>query len=569
MATSTQAVVDAIASKPLIVHPIWDGDEVDALVLMGPEGPVVVPSELLPTAFTALSDPDHPIVGHHLKPTVLSLAKQGIAVEGIVFDTMLAEYVLHPASRGFSLELVAERRLGLSLEAQGSEPTIAQGAFDFDALDGPDLGVVGASVQAIAMLMEQQRPQISEQGAEQVLTDIEVPLISVLAGMEQEGIAVDADYLRQLGDTLRAEIAELEVGIHQDAGGPFNVNSTLQLREILFERLELPVVKKTSKGVPSTDASVLEKLKGEHPMVAKLLRYRELEKLRGTYVDGYLPLIGEDGRMHTTFRQTGSATGRLSSDNPNLQNIPIRSESGRLIRKAFVSRPGWAFVVADYSQIELRILADMSGDERLVEAFVAGQDIHAATAASVFGVALDEVTPENRRRAKAINFGLLYGMEAYGLASRLEITREEASEHIEAYFSRFSDVKAFMDSIVEKAKKTGYTETIFGRRRYFPELRSDNWRVRQMGERAALNAPIQGGAADVVKLAMIKLDPMLAETHAVSLLQIHDELVVEAPLSEVAEVTIILRTAMEEVATLAVPLVVDVSTGINLDECKR
>ncbi len=568
VAVSSASVAAAVSLNPLTIFPLWQDGEVDSLAVMGPDGPVLIPSELLPTAFGVLEDSSHGLVGHDLKPIVLSLGQQGTALAGIVFDTMLAEYVINPASRGFSLSEVAERRLGLALEASGDEPAKAQGSLNFDALDGPDLSWVGASVQAIELLMAEQRSLVADQNANQVLEDIEFPLITVLAGMEQEGIGVDTDYLRALGETLRAEIAELEVGIHADAGGPFNVNSTLQLREILFERLELPVVKKTSKGVPSTDASVLEKLKDAHPMVGKLLRYRELEKLRGTYIDGYLPLVGEDGRMHTTFHQTGSATGRLSSDRPNLQNIPARSDSGRLIRKAFVARPGWSFIVADYSQIELRILADMSGDERLTAAFLAGIDIHAATAASVFDVPVDDVTPEHRRRAKAINFGLLYGMEAYGLASRLEISRDEAAEHIEAYFARFSDVKAFMESIVEAARKDGYTETIFGRRRYFPELRSDNWRVRQMGERAALNAPIQGGAADVVKLAMIRLDPMLAATNGVSLLQIHDELVVEAPLDEVAQVSALLRSAMEGVAELSVPLVVDLSTGLNLDECK-
>jgi DNA polymerase-1 len=366
-------------------------------------------------------------------------------------------------------------------------------------------------------------------------------------------------------------LADLERRIHQAAGEPFNINSTGQLREILFDQLGLPVLKKTPKGAPSTDASVLEKLADAHPIVSDLLEYRELEKLRSTYVDGYLPLITVDGRIHTRFNQLAATTGRLSSDRPNLQNIPVRSERGKTIRKAFVPRPGWKFVIADYSQIELRVLAHLSGDPGLLEAFEGTEtDIHTETAARVFGLESGHVTQEMRRRAKAINFGLLYGMEAFGLADRLQISREEARQHIDTYFEQFPLVQAFLQNVVTEARNRGYTETMFGRRRYLPELSSDNFRIRQMGERMALNAPVQGSAADVIKKAMVDLDNGLqnAGLETTLLLQIHDELILEAPETELAEAEVLTRTLMEGVADLRVPLRVDLSTGTNLADAK-
>ncbi len=411
--------------------------------------------------------------------------------------------------------------------------------------------------------------ELNNRSEQELFTEIEMPLIGVLARMEAAGVAIDREYLENLGSELRRQLAELETSIHDEAGGPFNVNSTLQLREVLYDRLELPVLKKTSKGAPSTDASVLKKLETAHPIVAHLLRFRELEKLRSTYVDGYLPLIRSDGRIHTTFNQIAASTGRLSSDNPNLQNIPVRSETGRLIRRAFVPRQDWTFVVADYSQIELRILAHLSGDPGLREAFTHNQDIHTATAARVFGRDLDDVPHELRTRAKAINFGLLYGMEAFGLADRLEISREEAADHIDAYFAQFPDVREFMESVVADARRLGYTETLFGRRRYLPELKSDNFRIRQMGERMALNAPIQGAAADIIKKAMVDLDAGLASLQSTMLLQIHDELVLEVPPDEMEDATSLMVETMENVVELSVPLRVDVSTGSNLAECKE
>jgi DNA polymerase-1 len=398
--------------------------------------------------------------------------------------------------------------------------------------------------------------------------DFELPLVPVLARMEHAGIGVDRAYLEQLGEELRGKLVELEKRIVELAGEPFNVNSTDQLRAILFDKLGLPVLKKTSTGKPSTDASVLKKMK--HPLVDALLEYRELEKLRSTYVDGYLPLIGPDGRIHTRFNQMAATTGRLSSDSPNLQNIPVRSESGRTIRRAFVAAEGHRFLVADYSQIELRVLAHMSGDPFLIEAFLSDMDIHTATAARVWGLDPAQVTPEQRRTAKMINFGLLYGMEAFGLADRLDISREEAREHIDAYFAQFQKVKEYMSSVVEQAKRDGYTTTLFGRRRYLPELKSDNFRLRQMGERMALNAPIQGTAADIIKKAMIDVDAAIRERTmgTALLLQVHDELVFEVPEAEDGEAEAMVVGIMEGAADLSVPLKVDVAWGANLAETK-
>jgi DNA polymerase-1 len=387
--------------------------------------------------------------------------------------------------------------------------------------------------------------------------------------MEHAGIGVDRAYLETMGDELRTQIAAVEKQLHELAGEPFNVNSTDQLRSILFDQLGLPVLKKTSTGKPSTDASVLTKL--DHPLVTALLEYRELEKLRSTYVDGYLPLIAPDGRIRTRFNQMAATTGRLSSDSPNLQNIPVRSESGRTIRRAFVAAEGSEFLVADYSQIELRVLAHMSGDPFLIEAFQAGLDIHTATAARVWGVDTSDVTAEQRRRAKMINFGLLYGMEAFGLADRLGISREEAREHIDTYFAQFHRVKEYMASVVTAARNQGYTTTLFGRRRYLPELKSDNFRIRQMGERMALNAPVQGTAADIIKAAMIELDATLRSEKLATtlLLQVHDELILEVPEDEMVVAEKLVVETMEGVAGLDVPLVVDIGWGPDLASVKK
>ncbi len=566
VSTRPSGLSEVAARKRLVLGLVDDAGFDGLAVLEGDADAVLVPMDSLGPLREALEDPAVSKVAHHAKPLVGRLAAEGVELAGLAFDTALAAYVIDPAVRTYDLAEMALRYLGLEIESpdETEADRSAQGAFDFR--DGPDLDAAARRVVVIDRLENRLRQELEERDELALFETYEMPLTVVLSKMERRGIGVDRTYLEGMGDDLRRRIGELERQIHEIAGEPFNVNSTDQLRTILFERLGLPVVKKTSTGKPSTDASVLDKL--DHPMVTALSEYRELEKLRSTYVDGYLPLIKEDGRIHTTFNQMAASTGRLSSEEPNLQNIPVRSELGRTIRRAFVARPGCSFIVADYSQIELRVLAHMSGDPELVEAFRSGSDIHTATAARVFDVDEEAVTPEMRRRAKTINFGLLYGMEAFGLAQRLGIPRDEAAAQIEAYFARFPVVKAFMDGAVTEARRTGYTATLFGRRRYLPELKSDNFRIRQMGERMALNAPVQGTAADIIKKAMIDLETALDGSEAEMLLQIHDELILECTASELEWATAKTVEVMEAAVELAVPLVVDVATGPDLAAVK-
>ncbi len=565
------ARVAALGESAMTLEAVWDGGQLAGLMVAeDDETARFVPADALDHLTAALADPGVPKAAHDAKPVLRALLDSGLDVRGLAFDSALAAYVVNPAERAPDLSVLAARILGLEVAPPPEDADEgAQATLDFSAA-GPDLDAAGRRVLAVARLRAPLTEQIAARGGAALYEDVELPLVRVLAKMEHAGIGIDAGYLAGLGADLRGRLEQCERDIHEAAGGPFNVNSTLQLREVLYDRLELPVLKKTPKGAPSTDASVLAKLVDAHPVVARLLEYREMEKLRSTYVDGFLPLIGPDGRIHARFNQTAAATGRLSSEAPNLQNIPVRSEEGRTIRRAFVPRQGWRFIAADYSQIELRILAHMSEDAGLLEAFAGDADVHRATAARVFGVAPAEVSPDMRRRAKVINFGLLYGMEAYGLAQRLEIGREEAREHMDAYFARFPSVKAFMEGIVTAARSSGYTTTLLGRRRYLPELMSTNFRDRQMGERMALNAPIQGSAADVIKKAMVELDERLdaAGAAATMLVQVHDELVFEAPEAEVDEAISLIRQVMEGVVVLKVPLRVDVATGTDWADCK-
>lgn len=539
------------------------GDDADTAAI---DDVFFIPAPQVEHLAPVLADPAVEISAYDSKKLFRELSQLGCQMEGLVFDPMLAGYIIDPAARSDTLEDLASRYLGVDLRAGEVDAGAGQGMLDFGV--GPDLETAGGRAVATERLRPAMEAVLEERGQIDLFREMELPLAPVLARMELAGIRIDRGYLEDMGETLRRELATLESEIHGLAGAPFNVNSTLQLRGVLFGTLGLPVLKKTPKGAPSTDASVLAKLEGSHPMVALLLRYREIEKLRSTYIDGYLPLVRRDGRIHAHFNQTGAATGRLSSDRPNLQNIPVRSETGRTLRRAFVASPGAQFIVADYSQIELRILAHLSRDPGLLEAFAAGEDIHAATAARVFGSTTDLVTPDLRRRAKAINFGLLYGMEAFGLADRLKISREEAREHMDTYFHQFPAVREYLRSVVREARKDGYTTTLFGRRRYLPELSSDNYRIRQMGERMALNAPVQGSAADVIKMAMIELDRMLPEGSARMLLQIHDELVLEATHAVVEDTTRLVKTVMEGVAQLDVPLTVEVAIGSDLASVK-
>jgi len=572
---STGSGVDAMQAAGagiMAIEAVWEAGDLIGFAVAGPAGEATfVPFDRLGALASALADPDRPKALHDAKRVVRALIEADLDLKGLAFDTALAAYLVNPAAGTQTLGDLAGRLLGLEIDPeQFAGVSGPQGTLDFEA-SGPDIGAAGRRAAAVARLVDPLGEQLDARGGRVLFDEVELPLVRVLARMEDAGIGVDRAYLEELGESLRDRLATLEKKVYDLAGEPFNINSTLQLREVLFERLGMPVLKKTPKGQPSTDASVLQKMADDHPIVDHLLHFRELEKLRSTYVDGLLPLIGPDGRIHCLFNQTGAATGRISSEQPNMQNIPIRSEEGRTIRRAFVAAEGSTFIVADYSQIELRILAHLSGDAALIEAFATGQDIHTATAARVFGVAPAAVNTDLRRRAKVINFGLLYGMEAYGLGQRLEIAADVAKEHMEAYFAQFPGVQAFMAGIVTTARNTGYTETLLGRRRYLPELTSGNFRERQSGERMALNAPIQGSAADIIKKAMIDLDAAFEETGngAAMLLQVHDELVVEAAATDVARISKMVAEIMEGVVQLEVPLVVDIAAGKTLADTKQ
>ena len=556
----TGRVAETVAGRPISLEPIWDDGALVGIVAAGSPA-IHIPVDALDPLSTAAS-----IAGHDIKAFVRALIEIGQEPPPVLFDTALAAWIANPTQRVPDLGDLAYRELGLSVEDAADSDRASQGAFDFEG--GVDLEAAARRAVAVERLIEPLTEQLTARGAIELFEDVELPLIPILARMEVAGVGVDVRFLTDLGDRLRNRLAELEALIHDAAGGPFNVNSTLQLREVLFDRLGLPVLKKTPKGAPSTDASVLEKLRDEHEIVAHLLLYRELEKLRGTYVEALLRLVDDDGRIRGRFNQMGAATGRLSQEQPNLQNIPVRSEEGRAVREAFVADERCVFLVADYSQIELRILAHLSNDPGLVEAFEQDIDVHAATAARINNIDPKAVTTDQRRTAKMINFGLLYGMEAYGLGQRLGIPREEAQQHIDTYFAQFSDVRDFLRGLVEDARSDGYTTTILGRRRYLPELASSNFRDRQAGERMALNAPIQGSAADVIKKAMIELDPRLGAFGTQMLLQIHDELVVEVPVEHLDNVAAVTRETMERVVQLRVPLKVDVASGRTLADCK-
>lgn len=578
--SATEAVTLA-GTAGLALEPVHESGELIGLMavpLLGEAAPdgfqpmagtaYYVPASLLDDLAPALADPEVPHSAYRAKELVQEMRRIGYELGGLGFDPELAGYIIGPAGRSETLEDLASRFLAVDLTAtEGGAAGDGQASFDFGG--GPDLEAAGARAMAVRDLQAVMEAELADRDQLTLLREMELPLVRVLARMERHGIGVDSRYLESVGETLRGELATLEAEIHELAATIFNINSTLQLRKVLFGTLGLPVLKKTPGGVPSTDASVLAKLETAHPIVAKLLRYREIEKLRSSYIDSFLPLVEPSGRIHAHFNQTGAATGRLSSDRPNLQTIPVRSETGRMLRRAFVASDGCEFVVADYSQIELRILAHLSKDPGLLEAFAVGDDIHSATAARVFGFTMDEVTADLRRRAKAINFGLLYGMEAYGLADRLKIGRAEAQEHMDTYFRQFPDVRHYLREVVRKARKVGYTTTLFGRRRYLPELLSGNRRTRQMGERMALNAPVQGSAADVIKIAMIELDRHLAPEQARMLLQIHDELVFEVREDAVEPTVRLVRETMEGVVELAVPLTVDVGIGPDLASVKE
>ena len=485
----------------------------------------------------------------HLKE---SMEQVTIRNQANCFDVSVAAYLLNPLKNNYTWEDVAREHLGLMIDEK----------IDQDMKACYESYVNYASVEVL-------RQKLRDTKMDTLFRDIEMPLVFTLFDMEQNGIRVEADALKQYGDQLAGKIAELEKEIYEEAGETFNINSPKQLGVVLFENMKLPGGRKTKTGY-STAADVLEKLAPEHPVVAKILEYRQYTKLKSTYADGLANYIQDDGRIHGKFNQTITATGRISSTEPNLQNIPVRMELGRLIRKVFIPEEGYRFVDADYSQIELRVLAHCSGDEHLIQAYKEQSDIHRITASQVFHIPFDEVTPQQRRNAKAVNFGIVYGISSFGLSQDLSITRKEAAKYIDDYFATYPGIKTFLDHAVTHAKEEGYVVTLFGRRRPVPELSSSNFMQRSFGERVAMNSPIQGTAADIIKIAMVRVNMKLKEKQMKSrlLLQIHDELLIETHLDEFEEVKEILQNEMMNAVSLRVPLNIDIEQGASWYEAK-
>ncbi len=484
---------------------------------------------------------------HDMKTTMHRLDEAGLIFGEFSFDTALAAYDLNPSQSDYPVSKLATTFLGLSVE-------------DGDA---------AACAEAIWHLKPFLEEELQKQGMTELYKTIELPLCSVLYGMEKEGVAIDRQQLEQFGSTLARRIDDCEKLIFGYAGGSFNINSTKQLGELLFDKLGLPPVKKTKTGY-STNADVLEKLKDKHPIIPAIMDYRMLTKLKSTYADGLMKVICDDGRIRTTFQNLVTATGRLSSTDPNLQNIPVRTDLGAEIRKMFVPKPGCVLVDADYSQIELRVLAHIADDTMMQQAFISGQDVHTVTAAQVFGVAPEDVTALQRRHAKAVNFGIVYGISEFSLSEDIGVSRWEAKEYIENYLSNYSGVRRYMKQVVIDAREKGYTQTLYGRRRYIPELTASNFNVRQSGERIALNTPIQGTAADLIKLAMIRVAKALEEQYPAAklLLQVHDELIVECPEAIAADVADLVSREMENIAQLKVPLIAEAKIGKSWYEAK-
>ena len=469
-----------------------------------------------------------------------------LGVRGADFDTYLAGYLVKPGLGSYELETLATERGVAEVEVQHDDPAVREAARR------------AAQVHALSPVL---RDELEEMGLARLYYDVELPLADVLGEMERLGMPVDVSTLEEVGRELEERIGELEARIFEEVGHPFNIGSPKQLGEVLFEEMSIPPIRKTKTGY-STDAKVLQQLAVEHPIADRIIAYRELAKLKGTYIDGLVGLVGEDGRIHSTLNQTTTATGRLSSDSPNLQNIPVRTEMGTRIRDAFTASPGRRLVVADYSQIELRILAHMTGEPALVEAFKGGEDVHTRTAAEVFDVRPESVTPELRRRAKMVNFGILYGISGFGLAMRLgNVHPAEAERYIKRYLERYPKVTQFIQQSLEEAEELGYATTLFGRRRYVPELRNSNKNVRKLGERIAFNARVQGTAADIIKVAMVDLQPRLRSLGTDMLMQVHDELVFDVDEERVEEVAVLATERMVAAYDLDPPLEVEVKVG--------
>ncbi len=533
----------AIALLKAAESPPTDGGGGDLGICIADDEAWRLPPELLPEARRLLESSGRPIWVHDWKSAIHDLHESGIAFPRAADDTMLMGFLLDSSRTNYALPKTVERRLATAWQ--------------------PDAAVAASQTRSLRLRL---RSEIEEAKLLDLYESVELPLAPVLARMESAGVLLDPTVLAELSARLSATIEDLGNQIHVLAGREFNIGSPKQLGELLYEELGLPMPAKRGKTkAPSTASDVLESLRALHPIAGKVLDWRQNTKLKNTYVDVLPELVGEDGRLHTTFNPTGSATGRLSSLNPNLQNIPARTELGREIRRAFVAQPGWTFIAADYSQIELRILAHMSGDAKLIDAFRHGEDIHTRTASEVLGIAPALVGPDERYRAKAVNFGIIYGLSAFGLAKQLGIPQKNAREYINLYFEQYGTIKEFLENLVENAKESGYTYTLYGRRRPVPDLTSRNPAARGLAARIAQNSPIQGTAADLIKKAMVSTDTALRQAGLRSrmLLQVHDELLIEALEEEAEQVGSLVRAEMETAAELDVPLVADIKAGPN------
>lgn len=500
-------------------------------------------------------------IGFKEKEMYLKLKQMDIIPNNLMFDLEIAAYIMNPSKSTYKLDDIIMEELNIIVENKTSNEQISFEGFGDEAKDNKE--ELAKYARYIYKCKEKYEEELKEKEQLKLFSEVEMPLVKVLAEMEYIGVYVDKKMLKEYSVSLNQKVDELTKDIYQTAGIEFNINSPKQLGEVLFEKLNLPIIKKTKTGY-STDGDVLEKLREEHPVIDKILEYRTLSKLKATYVDGMLPLINEKTqRIHAKFNQTVTATGRISCTDPNLQNIPIRTEIGRELRKIFVAKEGCMLIDADYSQVELRVLAHMSGDETMIKAFNDDVDVHAMTASQVFNVPLEEVTKQMRSEAKAVNFGIVYGISDFGLATNIGIGRKKAKEYIEKYFEKYPKIKEYMDNAVEHCKEKGYVETLWGRRRYVPEIKSNNYNVRQFGERVAMNAPIQGTAADIIKIAMVNIEKELEERKLKSklILQVHDELVIEAPEDEIEISKELLVRNMQNVIKMKVPLKAEAGIG--------
>ena len=514
-----------------------------------------------------LLSPAIPKIGYNTKDVMSRALSLGISAEGFCFDVALAAYLLAPTDGSYEPDKVAARCFSGTFPP--AKDYLGAKVWQKEESASKALDTMARHAALLQALYDLLPGQLTELGLDRVYEEVERPLCPVLAEMEQTGVLVDREALEAFGQTLKAGIARSQQAVFDLAGEAFNLNSTQQLGQVLFEHLGLPPVKKTKTGY-STSAEVLEKLRDKHPIIDQILEYRQLTKLNSTYVEGLEKVIAPDGRIHTCFQNTVTATGRLSSTEPNLQNIPVRTPLGAQMRTMFIARPGWVLVDADYSQIELRLLAHMAQDEKMIAAFQSGQDIHAQTASQVFGLPPEQITGELRRRAKAVNFGIVYGISGFSLAQDIGVSRQEAADYMEKYLETFAGVRNYMYRIKEQAKRDGYVATLLGRRRWLPELRSSNYNLRAFGERVALNMPIQGTAADVMKLAMIRVARRLQAEglQARLILQVHDELIVECPQEEQETVRALLTEEMEGAGNFAVPLVAEAGAGRSWAEAK-